>query len=109
MYVVSLRYDARRHPTVRVVNPALVPNGDDELPHICPDGSLCLYRPGEWTWGDPLAKTVIPWACEWLFHYEVWRATGEWSGSGGNHTGPVTALTDTRPSTGRRGGRTRRR
>jgi len=29
-----------------------------------------------------IASTILPWASEWLFHYEIWRATGEWTGGG---------------------------
>ena len=34
-------------------------------------------------------KPSCPGRGEWLLHYEFWRATGEWCGSGGNHTGPI--------------------
>lgn len=88
-YLVKLRYDGKTLPIVRVVSPALIPDLDGQLPHIYSDGSLCLYLPGEWAWGDPLAKTVVPWACEWLVHYEIWRTTGIWHGSGGDHRGPI--------------------
>ena len=29
-----------------------------------------------------IAETIIPWASEWLLHYEIWLATGEWQGGG---------------------------
>ena len=50
------------------------------------DGSLCLYRTGQWVSGDLLVETIVPWTSEWLMHYEFWRATDEWLGSGGDHT-----------------------
>jgi hypothetical protein len=62
---------------------------DGRLPeHIYPNGSLCLYYPkrGEWTDGMLLADSQLLWAIEWLFHYEVWLATGVWEG-GGVHPG----------------------
>ena len=31
-----------------------------------------------------LADTIVPWAAEWLMHYELWLVTGEWTG-GGDH------------------------
>jgi hypothetical protein len=37
---------------------------------------------GEWTSKKCIAQTIIPWAIEWLFHYELWHLTGEWSGGG---------------------------
>ena len=29
-----------------------------------------------------IADTIVPWTCEWLIHYEIWLATGEWHGGG---------------------------
>ena len=88
-YRVDLRYTPPHPPRVLVRRPELVIDADGNLPHIYPDGSLCLHEPGQWSPGDPIAETILPWACEWLLHYEFWRATGEWCGSGGNHTGPI--------------------
>ena len=91
--LVALRYAPPYHPRVFVRRPKLVVDTDGNLPHIYPDGSLCLHEPGQWSPGDPIAKTILPWACEWLLHYEFWLATGEWCGSGGNHTGPIVGST----------------
>lgn len=41
---------------------------------------------GEWKPRMKLADTIVPWAAEWLLHYELWLATGEWGG-GGVHRG----------------------
>jgi len=27
-------------------------------------------------------ETIVPWACLWLYYYEVWHTTGEWLGGG---------------------------
>jgi hypothetical protein len=97
-YSVSMYYDAVRHPKVRVRNPQLEPNAEAHLPHIYADGTLCLYKPGEWTWSDMLATTIVPWTSEWLIHYEIWRVTGSWQASGGDHTGLLPAQSSsTRP------------
>lgn len=45
---------------------------------------MCLYLSPDFTSQMLLADTVIPWAVEWLYHYEIWLATGEWCG-GGKH------------------------
>lgn len=45
---------------------------------------LCLYRYQEFSSYKFMAKTIIPWTVEWLYHYEIWLATGEWCG-GGEH------------------------
>ncbi len=45
---------------------------------------ICLFRYKEFTNSMLLSNTVIPWAIEWLFYYEIWLTTGEWQG-GGEH------------------------
>lgn len=58
------------------------------IPHLYPDGSLCLCYPNynEWSAEDLWADTLIPWTCLWLYFFELWLATGEWLG-GGIHPG----------------------
>lgn len=62
---------------------------DKELPHIYKRNgeSLCLYYPRykEWTPNMKISETIVPWASEWLFHYEIWLATGKWNGGGIEH------------------------
>jgi hypothetical protein len=29
-----------------------------------------------------IADSVVPWASEWLFFYEIWLPSGEWHGGG---------------------------
>ena len=74
-------------PRVRVVDPS-IPQPDDRVPvpHMYGQRELCLFHPdkGEFSLRSALAHTLIPWCAEWLFYYEVWRATGEWHG-GGEH------------------------
>ena len=103
VYRVELMYRPPRRPSVFVRWPKLAPDDKGHLPHIYSDGSLCLYEAGQWGHQDRIDETVLPWACEWLLHYEFWRATGDWHGSGGNHTGTVH-----RPATGHSSGRSRR-
>src|SRR5690606_39815126 len=56
------------------------------LPHVysTPKQQLCLYYPKEkeWNTGMYYVHTLIPWACEWLCHYELWVSTGIWHGGG---------------------------
>ena len=106
-YLVDLRYAPPYHPRVFVRRPKLVVDADGHLPHIYPDGTLCLHEPGQWSPGDPIAKTTLPWTCEWLLHYEFWLATGEWCGSGGNHTGPISGPTTPQRHHSRRRGQIR--
>lgn len=55
-----------------------------KVPHLYPNGSLCLYYPEykEWDYRDSWAETLIPWASLWLFYYEIWKDTGKWLGGG---------------------------
>lgn len=89
-YDLKLIYKKGRHPSVYVVSPQLELHEDcDALPHVYNTKKqwLCLYnKPGnEWNSGLLIADTVIPWACEWLVHYECWLATGDWHGGGTVH------------------------
>ncbi len=34
----------------------------------------------------PISRTIIPWAIEWLYYYEIWCVTGEWQGGGAHPT-----------------------
>ena len=54
------------------------------VPHMYPDGSLCLYYPDydEWNYMDSWAETLIPWASLWLYYFEIWLMTDEWLGGG---------------------------
>jgi hypothetical protein len=81
--------------SVRVLAPNidLDPRGTGERPpHIYmgaaapPGWSLCLYHPRkrEWKPDRLIAETIIPWAAEWLFFYEMWLIDGHWAG-GGEH------------------------
>jgi hypothetical protein len=86
-YNFELTYVIKGKPILKIINPKLTKNfKNEEIPHIYPDNSLCLYRPkyGEFTGADFLSETIIPWASLWLYYYEVWHITGEWLG-GGEH------------------------
>lgn len=47
--------------------------------HVC----LSKY---DWNETMLIAKTLVPWAMEWLFYYEVWLATGAWLGDEAPHS-----------------------
>lgn len=66
-------------------------NGDfHSIPHIYHADKknkkikLCLYYPKykEWDNSMYISRTVIPWAIEWIMHYEFWLFNGKWSGGG---------------------------
>jgi hypothetical protein len=84
-YRLRITYRVGDRPRAHVVSPKLVPREPaGPLPHVYPGERLCLYLPssGEWSSKKSIALTIIPWAIEWLFHYELWHLTGEWSGGG---------------------------
>ncbi len=90
-YRLRITYRGGDRPRVHVASPKLVPREPDgALPHVYPGDRLCLYLPrsGEWSSKKSIALTIIPWAIEWLFHYELWHVTGEWSGGGVAPQGP---------------------
>lgn len=90
-YRVRVEYRAPEAPLSFVEDPPLRRrNPDERIPHTYAGDRPCLYLPGvnEWRSDKRIAQTIIPWLSEWLFYYEVWRATGEWMGGGVHPTGP---------------------
>jgi hypothetical protein len=82
-------------PRVQVLSPRLERHpGFEEgpTPHVYLNKSdetlpfLCLFDPysGEWSPGDLIADTTVPWTARYLYFYEGWLVTGKWLG-GGRH------------------------
>lgn len=91
-FLTQIEYQEGHFPTTRVLQPSIRElAGDRKLPHVfCGVGDpLCLfYAPArEWNSSMLIARTILPWTCEWLFHFEAWLFTGKWDG-GGVHTEP---------------------
>jgi hypothetical protein len=84
-YTLSLCYNPPYTPMVFVLHPDLA----SDAPHRYRNDSLCLYDPkeGSWTANKLIAKTIMLWAAEWLFFYEIWLKTGIWFGPEAPHTG----------------------
>lgn len=68
-YTATLTYRLHRRPRVYVGG--LVKRGEEAIPHLHRDGSLCLHLPAEWNASMIIAETIVPWAALWLYHYEV--------------------------------------
>jgi len=84
-YRVKIEYGVGDVPKVWVLSPPLQARPDNpSIPHVYPGPRPCLYLPrsGEWSPDEFIADTIVPWTSLWLFHYEVWRAIGEWLGGG---------------------------
>ncbi|MBL7779104.1 MAG: hypothetical protein JNK66_12530 [Chitinophagales bacterium] len=90
-YTLRLQYKYKEGAKVYVVEPKplALAKGKVVLPHVysTPEQRLCLYYPSgnEWDTSMYYVKTLIPWACEWLLHYECWVATDTWHGGGIEH------------------------
>jgi hypothetical protein len=81
-YKILVTYSIREYPRVAVVDPPLQPDPDGHLPHFfCSAGCLCLHEADEWDPSMLIAATIVPWATEWLAHYELWRQAGQWYGN----------------------------
>lgn len=80
-YTVRITYELGQFPRVKVL-PRLPSRPGEPLPHFYREGLLCLHKVGEWSPRMLIADTIVPWACEWLLHYEIWLATGVWHGGG---------------------------
>lgn len=81
VYLVQIEYQGMGRPTVTVLEPTM-DVAPKRLPHTFGGTELCLHFPGEWNSSQLIAYTIVPWASEWLLHYELWLATGDWLGGG---------------------------
>lgn len=99
-YKISVAWNPSRTipPLVFVREPALAPRpgtGWRDIPHLlydpeCPtDSALCLFDPeqDEWRRSMWISDTIVPWASEWLYYYELWHFDGVWRGA--NAPGPI--------------------
>ena len=89
-YLVQIDYRLGSFPTILVLDPK--PRdlaGGRKPPHVYkgPGDPLCLFYAAarEWNASMLIARTIVPWACEWLFHFEAWVFTGRWEGGGISH------------------------
>jgi hypothetical protein len=81
-YTVAITWPGRGRPKVSVLDPALEAPGGRRVPHVFSPLELCLHFPEEWHDSMLISDTIIPWASEWLYFYELWLATGDWHGGG---------------------------
>jgi len=94
-YHIKLVYRRGFGVEIFVVSPRLqLAPGTIQLPHVYDTDRqrLCLYYPAdrEWHPGLYFVHTIIPWASEWLYYYELWLLTeGQWLGGGIEHTSPI--------------------
>jgi hypothetical protein len=75
--------------------PHVYSDGPSESPHRYPDGSLCMWYPGDpaqqrWTRNDG-PSALLGHIVAHLLREEWWRCTGEWPGAEAGHL-PVALL-----------------
>lgn len=96
-YTIKLVYRLGSSPKVYVVSPKplALATGKTSLPHVydTAEQQICLYyndedKEKEWSPDKFIANTIVPWIAEWLYFYEIWLYTGEWTG-GGIHGGKI--------------------
>lgn len=89
LYQIKITYTKNTFVKVYVINKILklAPNRT-KLPHVYNSKrqQLCLYSPSKKEWNSTkyIVKTIIPWASEWLYYYELWLSNGQWYGGGHN-------------------------
>ena len=89
-YKVEIVYDGHYAPRITVCGESLRGLAKSDFPHkYAVDEErhrvrVCLYLPFELDYMKPFSETLVPWTAEWLLHYEIWLATGDWRG-GGEH------------------------
>jgi hypothetical protein len=105
-YTVQIDYAGYRRPVISVLDPPLVAPEGKGLKHVFQGRHPCVHFDGDWDPSMSIAAMIIPWTSEWLLHYEIYRATGRWTG-GGHEPGPRQRPTTRDPGEG--GIRSRRR
>jgi hypothetical protein len=90
-YRVRLDFADAHPPRVYVLEPDIfLLAAERRPPHLYPPfeypAHLCLFHPDkrDWTRQMLVSETIVPWASEWLFYFELWLVTKEWMG-GGEH------------------------
>src|ERR1700730_10172391 len=81
-YRIRISYSVGHFPSVVVLDPPLKPDADGRLPHFFRNDTLCLHEAHEWDDSMQIVDTIVPWASEWLAHYELWTRNGRWFGDG---------------------------
>lgn len=87
-YNLKIVYNLGSNPKAYIDSPKplRLATGAKILPHTFNyhDGKqrLCLYLPHEWNSSMILSTTIVHWAIQWMYYYEIWASTGKWLGGG---------------------------
>lgn len=80
-YTTKIDYQLGQYPTVRILEPPITDAGKF-VPHTYNNGTLCVHDNRQWQPSMLIVDTFLPWTVEWLWHWEIFQATGEWFGDG---------------------------
>lgn len=85
-YTVKIRYKIGGSPQVWLLEPPLAKYNGKLPSHIYAEDKnglrpLCVYCPSEDKWSSQksIAMVFVPWVITWLYAYEIWQVTGEWT------------------------------
>ena len=89
-YKLKIVYNANKYPKAYIESPKplQLAEGAKQLPHTYDFSNgkqqLCLFWPAadEWNSSLSIATTIVHWAVQWMYYYEIWLATGTWMGGG---------------------------
>lgn len=87
-YNLIILYKINKAPEIWVIGDELEKIEDKNFPHIYDKKidkkmvRICLYRNYEFNHSMYLSNTIVPWAIEWLYYYELWLLTDKWLGGG---------------------------
>lgn len=103
-FQVKIHYSRSSGFSVYVLEPKLaLAKNCTRLPHVYDSEcqKLCLFYPKnrEWNASMWMAKTILAWASEWLYFYEMWILTdGQWLGGGVEHDQPLPDNNENKPN-----------
>lgn len=87
VYRIEIEGRPGEKPDVWLSGGAINDDNAREAPHkygvdeVGPRIRACLDR-FDWKSDQLYSETYIPWAMEWIMHFEIWCATGRWTGGG---------------------------
>lgn len=89
-YKLKITFTPGNYPQAFIISPKPLPlaEGAEKLPHTYKYSNgkqeLCLFLPsaGEWNSSMHIAHTIVHWAVQWMYYYEIWMTTGKWMGGG---------------------------
>ena len=82
-YTTRVEYDGRLAPKVWIKTPELQPRDGEPIPHMYNQERVCCFLPQTDWWRDIVIADYVPGrVAQWLYFYEIWRASGTWYGGG---------------------------